>query len=212
MAFREVKALSAADLFEESLEAISAIGSEGYFVMVNHSRKGPEFIQSSYPQEWQTEYDENSYHLKDPAFLWSLAKNGSRRWSEIKLPDPSGVMKKARRFGLIYGAIFSKGFLTKKSVFSVARDDRELTDDEISFLAGWFERYVTACNRKQAFSIKELDVLQCLANDMTVDEAAENLNISASAAKARLKTARDRYGVKTNSWLVASALRSNQID
>ncbi|WP_299850838.1 autoinducer binding domain-containing protein [uncultured Roseovarius sp.] len=212
MKMHEIKALSAAELFAESLETISSIGTEGYFVMVNHSRKGPEFIQSSYPQEWQTEYDENSYHLKDPAFLWSLAKNGSRRWSEIKLPDPSGVMKKARRYGLIYGAIFSKGFLTKKSVFSVARDDRELTDDEMTWLADWFERYVTACNRQQAFSIKELDVLQCLSNDMTVEEAADHLNISASAAKARLKTARDRYGVKTNTWMVATALRSNLIN
>ncbi len=212
MKFTEVKSLTAAELFDESMETISSIGTEGYFLMVNHSRKGPEFIQSSYPKEWQTEYDENSYHLKDPAFLWSLAKNGSRRWSEIKLPDASGVMKKARRFGLIYGAIFSKGFLTKKSVFSVARDDRELTDDEMSLLADWFDRYVTACNRQQAFSMKELDVLQCLSNDMTVEEAADHLNISASAAKARLKTARDRYGVKTNTWMVATALRSNLIN
>lgn len=212
MTIHEVKALSAAELFEDSLEMISSIACEGYFVMVNHSRQGPEFTQSNYPQEWQTEYDENSYHLKDFTFLWSLAKNGARRWSEIKLPDPASVMKKARRYGLIYGAIFSRGFLTKKPVFSVARDDRELTDDEMSWLADWFDRYVTACNRQQAFSMKELDVLQCLSKDMTVEEAADHLNISTSAAKARLKSARDRYGVKTNTWLVANALRANLIN
>ncbi|WP_085801880.1 helix-turn-helix domain-containing protein [Roseovarius aestuarii] len=71
--------------------------------------------------------------------------------------------------------------------------------------------YVTACNRQRAFSIEELDVFQCLSNDMTIEEEADHLDISASTVKARLKTARDRYGVKTNTWLVANALRANLI-
>ncbi|WP_377149405.1 hypothetical protein [Roseovarius aestuarii] len=46
---------------------------------------------------------------------------------------------------------------------------------------------------------------------MTIEEEADHLDISASTVKARLKTARDRYGVKTNTWLVANALRANLI-
>ncbi len=211
MVANEARALTAADLFEESLEIVTNIGTEGYFVMVNHVRMGPEFIQSNYPQEWQTEYDENAYHLRDPTFLWGLTNNGARRWSEIKIPDAFGVMKRARRHGLIFGAVFSKGVFTKKSVLCVARDDREVTDEEMVLLADWFDQYVTACNNKHPFSAKELDVLQCLSNDMTVEKAAAHLNISASAAKARLKTARDRFGAKTNTWIVATAIRSNLI-
>ena len=202
---------TAAELFQDSLDIITSIGTEGYFVMLNHVRMGPEFIQSSFSQDWQAEYDQNAYHLRDPTFLWSLANNGTRRWSEIRIPDACGVMKRARRYGLIFGAVFSQGKATKKSVLSVARDDRELNDKEMTVLADWFDQYVIACNNKQPFSIKELNVLQCLANDMTVEEAATHLNISVSAAKARLKTARDRHGVKTNTRIVATALRSNLI-
>lgn len=211
MVARATRKLAAAGLFERSLDMVARIGTEGYFVMVNHVRMGPEFIQSSYPQEWQTEYDVNAYHLRDPSFLWGLTNNGSRRWSEITLPDASGVMKRARRHGLIFGAVFSCGMQSKKSVLCVARDDRELSDEEMAALASWFDDYVKACTTKLAFSEKELAVLQCLANDMTVERAAAHLNISASAAKARLKTARDRFGVKTNTRIVAMALRSHLI-
>lgn len=212
MVANAAKRLTAAGLFHDSLDRITSIGTEGYFVMVNHVRMGPEFIQSSYPQDWQAEYDQNAYHLRDPILLWSLAQDGARRWSEVTIPDAFGVMKRARRHGLVFGAVFSRGVSIKKSVLSVARDDRELTDKEMTVLAEWFDQYVMACNNKQPFSVKELKVLQCLANDMTVEEAATYLNISGSAAKARLKTARDRHGVKTNTRIVATALRSNLIE
>lgn len=173
MVARATRKLAAAGLFERSLDMVARIGTEGYFVMVNHVRMGPEFIKSSYPREWQTEYDVNAYHLRDPAFLWSLTNNNMRRWSETKVPDAESVMKRARRHGLIFGAVFSSGTLARKSVLlSVGRDDRELSDEEM---------------------------------------AAAHLNISPSAAKARLKTARDRFGVRTNTRIVAMALRSNLI-
>ncbi|WP_439570202.1 autoinducer binding domain-containing protein [Roseovarius mucosus] len=204
--------LAADQLFKAEEALISSIGTEGYFIMLNHSRKGPEFIDSSYPEAWRIEYDENSYHLKDPAFLWGLAKNGDRRWSEVRLPDVAGVFKKARRHGLIYGALFSRGYPTRKSVLSVARDDRELTDEELMLLSKWFDGFVEACNGRQLFSAKELEVLQCLSNDMTIEQAADKIGISASAAKVRLKSARDRNGKQTNSWAVAAALRAKLID
>lgn len=204
--------LAADQLFQVDAEPVLSIGTEGFFIMVNHTRKGPEFIESTYPEAWREEYDSNSYHLKDPAFLWGLAKNGNKRWSEVRLPDVAGVFRKARRHGLIYGAMFSRGYPTRKSVLSVARDDRELTDDELVRLATWFDQFIGACNAKQMFSPKELEVLQCLANDMTIDQAAEEIGISSSAAKVRLKAARDRSGRKTNSWAVAAALRAKLID
>lgn len=204
--------LAADQLFKENAEPVLSIGTEGFFIMLNHTRKGPEFIDSTYPAAWRDEYDANSYHLKDPAFLWALAKNGNKRWSEVRVPDLAGVFKKARRHGLIYGAMFSRGYPTRKSVLSVARDDRDLTDEELSYLATWFDQFIEACNAKQMFSEKELEVLQCLANDMTIEQAAEKIGISSSAAKVRLKAARDRSGKRTNSWAVAAALRAKLID
>lgn len=198
------------DLFEAEQGLIEEIGPQGCFVMVNHSRNGPEFMHSTYPRDWQVEYDSNSFHAKDPAFMWSLVNRGQKRWSEIRLPDVAGIYKKARRHGLIYGAIFSRG-LVKKSVLSVGRDDRELTDQEMETLANWFDEFINICNSNLQLTPRQLDVLQCLANDMTVEEAATNLEISQSAVKKRLSDARKQVGCKTNYFLVAGAARANLI-
>ena len=212
--------MSNLDIGSDSLEffnpelhdEISHIANSGYFIMLGFGRKGSDFMRTTYPTAWVTEYDKRSYHFRDPVFIWSVANNGQKRWSEVKMPDPFNIMTKARKFGLNYGATFtqSSGF-TKKSNLCVARHDRELTNSEMRSLARIFQTLCNSTSTKAALSNKQLDVVQCLANGMNLLEAAAHLKISESAVKSRLHTSRDALSCKTNGQLIAQAIRHELI-
>jgi DNA-binding CsgD family transcriptional regulator len=70
---------------------------------------------------------------------------------------------------------------------------------------------VQEAGNDKTLTAKELDALQCLANDMTLDAAARHLGVSTAAVKARLSAARQRLGAETNYHAVAVALRSKLI-
>jgi LuxR family transcriptional regulator, quorum-sensing system regulator SdiA len=192
-------------------EILAGLGGSGFSVVLNYTRRGPEYFESTYPTEWQDEYENGHYYYKDPVFIWALAANGDKRWSEIPVPDLGRIMRIARRHGLIFGAAFARTINRNKSLISVARDDRELTDDEMTALSAAVNELVSESGRDQSLSPKELGAIQCLADDMNLDQAADHLGVSSAAVKARLSTARAKLGIATNYHLVAAALRAKLI-
>lgn len=188
------------------------LGIAGFSVLLNHTRRGPEYLDSTYPADWQEEYDSGHFYYKDPVLLWAMAvSGGDKRWSEVPIPDLGGVMKKARRHGLIFGAAFTRTLNKTKSLISVARDDRELTDAEMADLSTSVTALVQDTTFDKNPTPKELEVLQCLANDLSLEGAAQHLCLSNSAVKARLASVRKRTGLETNTGVLGLAFRQKLI-
>ena len=193
--------------YAEHRALYAELGQAGFSVLLNFTREGPEYLESTYPDEWQEEYETGHYHFKDPVLLWTMATNGDKRWSEVPFPDLGRVMKKARRHGLIFGGVFSRTVNKNKSLLSLSRDDRELTDEEMKRASASFTSLVQDMGKDRNLTQKELEALQCLANDMNIDATASELGISAAAVKARLLSARHRLQCETNYHAIATALR-----
>lgn len=195
-------------ILDSHLPMLRMLAPQGFIFVSNLHLRGPEFFHSEYPREWQREYEGKNYPWTDPVLIWSMMWTGNKRWSEIKSPDPRGVREAASRFDLNYGAIFSRGGL-KKTVLSLARADREFTDEEMTLIAGLLDRLVAEVASDQGLTIQELDTLRHLRDGLSHKEIASALGIAVSTVKLRLSTARGKLGANSNVHALALALQRN---
>ncbi len=81
--------------------------------------------------------------MVDPILIPSHC-TGSRakRWSEIKVPDIKGVLKKAGNHGLKFGATVIRSQNGHVSLLNTARSDQEYTDGEVVQLSEWFDMFL----------------------------------------------------------------------
>ena len=186
--------------------------SGGHYLGVNISFKGPAFVEVTYDKDWVEFYNNGKYYLADPVVGWLLVNNGKVRWSEIRWwPDPKGIFKKAKNYNLKYGAIIATSCTGAKSVLSIARSDREFSDEELNRIDTALQDYLHEYEEPVSITDAEVEMLQMLANDYTVTEAAKELGITTSSAKERLSRARKRLGCKNNFRAVALAYRRKLI-
>ena len=101
--------------FNSEVSSLRFMGKSGFILAFNMTFRGPEYLHSEYPAEWQKIYEDRNYFFVDPVLIWSVTKTGNKRWSEIKLPDIRGVMSEARKCDLNYGAAFSRKSMNKRS-------------------------------------------------------------------------------------------------
>lgn len=191
------------------LPTLRVLGPKGFILAFNMSLRGPQYFHSEYPKAWQHEYESKNYTWADPVLFWAVMFAGDRRWSEITNLDPLGVMTAARRFGLTYGAVFSRWVGTKKSVMTLAREDREFTVEEVALLGSIFDRLVTEVKLSSSLSQAEIDTLRCIRDGMTHKEVAEALNISPSTVKVRIEKARTKLGAASSAQALAMAIQQN---
>jgi hypothetical protein len=76
----------------------------------------PLIMVNTYPDAWQEVYTSKLYGLRDPTLAWGLSHTGTRRWSEIGLPDPFGILPEAAGYGLVYGMIASIGPMSSRTI------------------------------------------------------------------------------------------------
>lgn len=196
--------------FDGFRSIFKAHATAGYSIVLNYTRSGPEYVESHYDPEWQAEYDRKRLYWRDPVLMWAMASDGNKRWSSVPIPDLGGVMKKARRYGLVFGGAFARSSNFGKSLLSVARDDRELSDNEIEALSAALDQLLLTLGDR-GLTEKEVAVLRCLSEDMSHDQVAKHLNISASAVKLRLNSARQRLGTNTTYGALREAIRQKLI-
>jgi len=189
----------------ELIEELSAMAPRGYTLGLHIRFASPLVYQSSYSADWIEYYNANSYYLRDPLVFWGVGTSGTTRWSEIPLPDPFGVLKKAASYGLTYGAVSSYGPITSRSIVGISRADRECTAEELAKLADITARLHIAAKPPSNLTKAQIEALQCIANGDRHTAAAAKLGISESAFKARLSSARGRLEARTTSEALRKA-------
>ncbi len=123
-------------VIDELLEDLGKLAPLGYYAALHIRFVSPLMTFQTYDQAWTDHYTQNAYGLRDPQVAWGISRTGSSRWSEISIPDPFGIMKEARSYGLKYGVIVSCGPVTSRTIAGAARDDREFTDQEMAAISG----------------------------------------------------------------------------
>jgi LuxR family transcriptional regulator len=187
------------------LEKLDRLAPMGYTVGLHIRFATPLYYKSSYPPAWVDIYNSHSYYLRDPLVFWGVGVEGTTRWSDIPLPDPFGVMKKAAAHGLSFGAVSSYGPITSRSIVGISRSDREFADDELDQLKELTIQLHIEAKPPSELTTAQIEALQCLANGDRHTAAAAKLGISESAFKARLQSARVRLEARTTSEAIRKA-------
>lgn len=189
------------DLYEE----LQQLAPKGFAVGLHIRFATPLIYHSRYPAEWVEYYNANSYYLRDPLVFWGIGTTGTRRWSEIPLPDPFGLLKKAAAHGMNYGAVCSYGPITSRSMAGICRSEREFTEAEMGVLTEITARLHIAAKPPSELTKAQIEALECIANGDRHTAAAAKLGISESAFKARLNSARIRLEARTTSEALRKA-------
>ena len=190
---------------DRNFDALSRIAPAGFSAGLHIRFASPMIYVRTYDQNWINLYDENAYALRDPLVFWGLANKGHTRWSEIRLPDPFSILVQARQFGLNYGAVFSCGPITSRTIVGIARSDREFGDEALREVDAIVHALHAAAEPPTELTRAQIEALRLLADGDRHTAAAAKLGISESAFKARLQSARVRLGARTTAQALKKA-------
>ncbi len=201
--------MSAIGCIQDGLNELSRLAPRGYALALRIQYQSALKLVVTYGREWAEHYGRNSYALCDPVISWGLGGPGVSRWSALDHPDPHDVMGQAARFGLRYGIAVSCGCADSRTIGGFAREDREFTDDEMKRVAELVHALHELSRPPQSLTSAQRAALRLVAAGSRHSEAAAILNISESAFKARLKTARERLLARTTAEAVTKAREHN---
>nr|WP_281285431.1 LuxR family transcriptional regulator [Paracoccus laeviglucosivorans] len=155
------------------------------------------FMENTFPKAWRRKYSNDALLIRDPVVLWFTAQTGAVRWSEIGDPDRHGVLERAGRYGLKYGAVFSTEYDRKRHFMTVSRSDRELSDAEIQNLEQRFSVW-TRCvmDGIPHLTETEIEVLRAASAGKDQAESAVEQDVSVSTIKQRQSRAREKLNAK----------------
>ena len=197
--------MSKAPVIDLLLHDLSLMAPAGYAVGLHIRYVSPMIMVNTYPDSWQEVYTAKVYGLRDPTLAWGLSHSGTRRWSQIGLPDPFGLLTEAAHYGLVYGMISSTGPLSSRTIAGAARSDREFTDEEMDHIHRIVQRMHDLSEPPARLSRPQADALRCIAEGDRHAAAAARLGISESAFKARLTSARQKLMARTTAEAVQRA-------
>jgi LuxR family transcriptional regulator len=160
---------------------------------------------SNYNQDWLDHYTEKAYALRDPTIAWGFSTEGACRWSEIGIPDPFGLFEEAKSFGLTFGLTVSCGPVRSRTISSFARADRDFTDFEIEKISELVRRLHDITEPPESLTTAQIEALKLIAAGDRHAAAAAKLNISESALKARLMSARQKLLARTTAEAIQRA-------
>lgn len=197
--------------FDLELRKLDPYAESGYFLALHIRFTSPLLFFQTYKREWADHYSERGYVLRDPMTAWSFASTGVTRWSDKRIPDPFRIFDEARKFGLNYGATVSCGPILSRTVASIARSDREFTDDELAELKAQIKILHDLSAPNAMLTKAQSEALRCIADGHRHAAAANILGISESALKLRLSTAREKLMARTTAEAIQRAKDNNLI-
>lgn len=182
---------------EKELRKLALISECGYFIGLHIRYAAPVMQFSTYNQEWLDHYTEKAFALRDPTIAWGFSTEGACRWSEFTIPDPFGLFEEAKKFGLNFGLSVSCGPVSSRTIASFARVNREFSNSEIEDILQIIRRLHDITEPPESLTKAQIDALRLIAAGDRHAAAAAKLNISESALKARLASARQRLLART---------------
>ncbi len=184
---------------------LSRLAPGGFFFALHIRFALPLLSYQTYPEGWTDRYTEEAYALRDPIIAWGFSTNGSTRWSELEIPDPFDILGQAREFGMVYGLAVSCGPMKSRTIASACRDDREFTDEEIEDFKSLITHLHDITEPPKALTNAQVEALRLIAEGDRHAAAAAKLNISESALKARLASARTTLLARTTAEAIQRA-------
>lgn len=192
-------------IIDALLVELDAQAPSGYFLALHIRFAAPLMMFQTYDPVWSDHYTRNAYALRDPIVAWGISRTGATRWNEIDLPDPFGIMDEAREHGLVFGVCVSCGPVTSRTIASLARDDREFTDQEIAEISGVVLKLHNESKPPDHLTDAEIEALKVVASGERYAAGAARLGISESALKARLASARRKLFARTSAEAIQRA-------
>ena len=181
------------------------LAPEGFFYALHIRFALPMLHHQTYPKGWIDTYTEEAYALRDPIIAWGFSETGTTRWSEIEQLDPLDILGKAKAYGMIYGLAVSIGPMQSRTIASASRPDREFTAPEITAFAALVNDLHNTTEPPTTLTAAQAEALKCVAEGDRYAAAAAKLNISESAFKARLASARSTLLARTNAEAIQRA-------
>jgi len=179
------------------LKKLSLLSAAGYFIGLHIRYAAPLMQFSTYNQDWLDHYTEKAFALRDPTIAWGFSTEGACRWSEFTIPDPFELFEEAKGFGLEFGLSVSCGPVSSRTIASFARADRDFNDSEIEEISLIIRRLHDKTEPPESLTKAQIEALRLIAAGDRHAAAAAKLNISESALKARLASARQRLLART---------------
>lgn len=190
---------------DQHTRKLAKIAPSGFFFALHIRFALPLLHYQTYPQGWTDLYTEEAYALRDPIIAWGFSTIGTTRWSEITIPDPFDILGQARTFGMVYGLAVSCGPMKSRTIASASREDREFTDDEIGAFDSLIRQLHDITEPPKSLTKAQIEALRCIAEGDRHAAAAARLNISESALKARLASARTSLLARTTTEAIQRA-------
>jgi len=187
------------------LHQLALLAPAGYLVGLHIRFAAPLMTFQTYSQEWIDHYTNQAYALRDPMIAWGFSTVGATRWSEIAIPDPFKIFEQAASYGMVYGASVACGPISSRTIAGVSRSDREYDDSEIRKVAAIILRLHDATMPPESLTQAQREALRLIAAGDRHAAAAAKLNISESALKARLNSARQRLLARTTAEAIQRA-------
>ncbi|MBL4811111.1 MAG: autoinducer binding domain-containing protein [Rhodobacteraceae bacterium] len=190
---------------ERKTSDLARLAPGGFFYALHIRFALPLLHHQSYPQDWTDHYTEEAYALRDPIIAWGFSMIGTTRWSEIQIPDPFGILEEAKSHGMIFGLAVACGPKKSRTIASASRDDREFEDEEILAFAAIVSGLHDMTEPPKSLTDAQIEALRCIAEGDRHAAAAAKLNISESALKARLSSARASLFARTTTEAIQRA-------
>ncbi len=187
------------------LHSLALMAPAGYFVGLHIRYASPLMQFSNYNQDWLDHYTEKAYALRDPTIAWGFSQEGACRWADIDVPDPFGLFTEAKLFGLTYGLTVSCGPVRSRTISSFARSDRDFLDAEVEKITHLVRRLHDITEPPESLTTAQIEALRLIAAGDRHAAAANKLNISESALKARLISARQKLLARTTAEAIQRA-------
>ena len=171
------------------LDQLNDLSPEGYNFALHIRFAKPLLHYSTYPKAWRDLYKSQNYGLRDPTAFWAIANSGAIRWSEVTLPDPFGVLEKARQHGLAFGVTITSGQITARTGVGLMSGKREFTDDEVARAVSIAEELHRIGEPVEGLP-REVDEARCYdAIGFTPEAAAREIGTTVDVFRARLSQA-----------------------
>lgn len=193
---------SGIDLYTRKL---AQLAPGGFFFALHIRFALPLMHYQTYPQGWTDRYTEEAYALRDPIIAWGFSTIGTTRWSELTIPDPFDILGQAKEFGMVFGFAVACGSMKSRTIASASRADREFMDSEIKAFEKLILHLHEMTEPPKSLTDAQIEALRCIAEGDRHAAAAARLNISESALKARLASARTSLLARTTTEAIQRA-------